>query len=94
MKYYWVKGRGFVPEDEFERPVPKGPYVRGDVQPYRSMQTGEMIEGRAQHRQHLREHGLIEVGNEPVENLMKPREIPDVPGRPEAIKQALEQAEK
>lgn len=38
--------------------------VIGDIQPYKSMVTGEMIMGRSQHRKHLREHGLIEVGNE------------------------------
>jgi hypothetical protein len=37
-----------------------------DISPYRSVITGETISGRAQHRQHLREHGCIEVGNEPV----------------------------
>lgn len=41
-------------------------YVRGDIQPYKSMVTGEMIEGRKQHRDHLKEHRLIEVGNEPI----------------------------
>lgn len=42
-------------------------YVMGDIQPYKSMVTGEMIEGRRQHREHLKEHRLIEVGNEKQE---------------------------
>ncbi len=41
-------------------------YVRGDIQPYKSMMTGEMIEGRRQHRDHLRQHRLVEIGNEPI----------------------------
>lgn len=35
-----------------------------DIQPYQSMQTGELIGGRRQHREHLRQHGLVEIGNE------------------------------
>jgi hypothetical protein len=35
-----------------------------NYQPYKSMKTGEMIEGRKQHREHLKQHGLVEVGNE------------------------------
>ena len=35
---------------------------------YKSMATGEMITSRSQHREHLKRHDLIEVGNEPVVN--------------------------
>ena len=35
-----------------------------DVAPYQSMITGETISGRAQHREHLKQHGCEEVGNE------------------------------
>lgn len=35
-----------------------------DIAGYRSMQTGEWIGSRSKHRAHLRQHGLIEVGNE------------------------------
>jgi hypothetical protein len=40
------------------------PQVVTDIEPYRSMVTGEMVQGRRQHRDHLRAHGLVEVGNE------------------------------
>jgi len=40
------------------------PMVLADIQPYRSMATGEMITSRSHHRAHLKSHGLIEVGNE------------------------------
>lgn len=53
-----------VPKDEYIQRGPTGPFVMGELQPYRSMVTGEMIEGRRQHREHLRAHGCIEVGNE------------------------------
>lgn len=35
-----------------------------DIDPYQSMVTGEMITGRAQHREHLKKHNLNEIGNE------------------------------
>lgn len=46
------------------KPEPKAAYVIPDIQPYQSMATGETIMGRRQHREHLKAHGLVEVGNE------------------------------
>jgi hypothetical protein len=46
------------------RRVISAPYVMTDIQPYKSMVTGEMIGGRAQHREHLKQHRLIELGND------------------------------
>lgn len=43
------------------------PSVQPDNTCYRSMQTGEWITSRTQHKNHLKEHGLIEVGNESME---------------------------
>lgn len=40
-----------------------GFFVSGDLQPYKSMITGEMIDGRRQHRDHLRSHNCVEVGD-------------------------------
>lgn len=42
------------------------PMVSTDIPPYRSMVTGEMITSRSQHRAHLKQHGVIEVGNEKI----------------------------
>lgn len=39
-------------------------YVVPDIQPYKSMITGEMITSRSQHREHLRQHNCFEIGNE------------------------------
>ena len=58
------------------------PHVVADIQPYKSMITGEMITSRSQHRSHLKKHGMIEVGNE------KPKakkELPDVGGLREEL---------
>lgn len=52
--------------------------VSGDIAPYRSMITGEMIQGRAQHREHLRKHGCHEVGNEVKALMQQPKGLPDV----------------
>lgn len=34
-----------------------------DIKPYRSMITGERIRSRSHHRQHLKDHGCVEVGD-------------------------------
>lgn len=44
------------------------PYVMADIAPYRSQIDGSMITSRSQHKAHLRDHKMIEIGNEkPVE---------------------------
>lgn len=40
------------------------PMVMADIQPYKSMIDGQMITSRSQHRTHLKQHGMIEIGNE------------------------------
>lgn len=47
------------------------PAVANDIQPYKSMIDGRMINSRSEHRSHLKAHGCIEVGNET--NNIKPR---------------------
>jgi hypothetical protein len=63
-----------IPEDEYERPAQAGFFVLPDIQPYRSMVTGEMIGGRRQHREHLKTHNVVEVGNEKI--TPKPQTLP------------------
>ena len=60
-------------EDRMER-VLVAPMVQTDIQPYKSMIDGSMITSRSQHRNHLRDHNCIEIGNE-VKHAMKPREM-------------------
>lgn len=62
-----------VPKDERVPSTSEAPFIVGDIAPYRSMITGEVIPGRRQHREHLRQHGCIEVGNE---KLAPKRETP------------------
>lgn len=66
MKKCYVQIDGVLYEKGTE-PI-GGMLIIGDIQPYKSMITGEMITSRSKHREHLRQHGCIEIGNE-VKNL-------------------------
>jgi hypothetical protein len=51
--------------------------IMPDIKPYQSMITGEEITSRSKHVQHLRQHNMIEVGND--SSLHKPYQgLPDV----------------
>lgn len=76
-----------VPKDEYiPRRDPSAPMVMPDIAGYKSMQTGEWISSRSKHREHLKQHGLIEIGNERVEN--KPKG-PDRAGIRKAAEEAV-----
>lgn len=47
---------------------PIAPYVMPDIRPYQSMIDGSYISSRSRHREHLRQHNCIEVGNEKMSN--------------------------
>jgi len=49
------------------------PYVIPDIQPYRD-NSGVMIEGRAQLRDHLRRNDLVEMGHSDIAYLQSERE--------------------
>lgn len=57
-------------EEYYDRREVNAPMVMPDIQPYQSMQTGEMITSRSQHKAHLKQHKLVEIGNE-VDYAMK-----------------------
>jgi len=46
--------------------------VMGDIQPYKNTIDGKVIGGRKQHRDFLRAHGMVEVGNENVPQVYQP----------------------
>lgn len=54
-----------------------------DIKPYTSQIDGSMIESRSQHRNHLKQHGCIEVGNEKQEQRKSedPKGLKDAIGR-------------
>ena len=49
-----------------------GIQVIRDIEPYKSMADGSMITSRSQHRDHLRRHNCIEIGNEKMESRPAP----------------------
>lgn len=58
--------------------------VMPDIQPYVSMIDGTVINSRSRHREHLRDHGCVEVGND--SSLRKtPQPIKPPPGLKDAI---------
>ena len=78
-----------VPKDEYYgTSVVNAPMVMNDIQGYRSMQTGEWIGSRSQHREHLKQHRLVEIGNETKAHLT--RQAPKVDR--EAIKRDIHTA--
>ncbi len=63
-------GRGEVSYREWP-----GVEIMPDIRPYQSMADGSIIGSRSTHREHLRRHNMIEVGND--SSLSKPHRIPD-----------------
>lgn len=68
MRRTWVQDPitgELIPKEEYHGPsVNKTAYVMPDIQGYQSQATGEWISSRSQHREHLKIHRLIEIGNE------------------------------
>ena len=62
--------------------------IMTDIQPYQSQIDGRMITSRSHHRNHLREHGCIEVGND--SSIINPIYKP--PGSPPGLKEKIIQA--
>ena len=74
---------GNVILDKREVTADAGYYVMGDIQPYKSQLTGEMVESRSRHRSLLKAHGCIEVGNET--KYLKPKPLTTAPGRKQRL---------
>jgi len=53
------KTHKLIPADEYYTQENASAYIMADYQPYQSMVTGEMIEGRKAHREHLKQHNLV-----------------------------------
>lgn len=66
MRRRFVFRRGTWIELDLDAPLPPpvAPSVLGDIAGYRSVITGEPIGSRSEHREHLRRHNCIEVGND------------------------------
>ena len=67
-------------------PEPTAPYqIMPYIKPYTSMIDGSLITSRSRHREHLRDHGCIEVGNDSSVMNARPQPIPSPPGLKETI---------
>jgi hypothetical protein len=54
------KTHQLIPADEYYGQQDNtSAYIMADYQPYKSMVTGEMIDGRKAHREHLKRHNLV-----------------------------------
>lgn len=84
MKKSYVQINGVLYERGHE-PVPEGVYVVPDIKPYVSQITGEVIDSRSKHREHLRMHGCTEIGDQ-VHHLKPPRQDFDSAQRKELIR--------
>lgn len=58
--------------------------VMPDIAPYKSMIDGTIINSRSRHREHLKDHGCFEVGND-SSLKREPRPIASPPGLKEAL---------
>ncbi len=93
QRFRWSDSQNrLVPIEEWtDEPANSGPMIMGDIQPYRSMIDGSIINSRSQHRRHLREHGCIEVGNDSSIKNPSRKPIQSPPGLTDTIRQAVEQ---
>ena len=64
MRRTWVYIDGVAYEKGAQVLERVAPDVMPDIAPYQSMLTGELINSRSRHREHLRERGYVEVGND------------------------------
>ena len=91
-KRYIAVGNRWVPVEEYEVPEPQGPMVMPDIKPYTSMIDGSEITSRSRHREHLKQHGCVEVGND--SSLYRPpKPIGSPPGLKEKVIRAVNEVE-
>ena len=76
MKRSYIQINGVLYERGSE-PAPSGHMVMPDIEPYTSMIDGSTISSRSRHREHLRAHGMQEVGNDQSITNPVPRVMPD-----------------
>ena len=86
---HYVQVNGVLYERGTE-PASDAPMVMPDIAPYRSMIDGSLISSRSRHREHLKAHGYVEIGND-SSLKQPPQPIPDCNphGRKELIRQQI-----
>ena len=86
MRKTYVMVNGELVEKHKANEVINAPMIMGDIAPYQSMIDGSMIQSRSRHREHLKDNGCIEVGNESMETK---RTAPSSEKRREVLAQQL-----
>ena len=86
MRKRFVQIAGVLYERGHE-PVAPGPMIIDDIKPYQSMATGEMITSRSTHRDHLKQHGCVEIGDQ---NMQVQRPTFESPARKELIRAQID----
>jgi hypothetical protein len=78
----------YSPANRSELPAPM---VMRDIGEYRSPIDGTQITTRSQHRDHVKRHDVIEVGNEPIGSMRTPEY--DTTGLGHVIKRRIEEVQ-
>jgi hypothetical protein len=86
MRKTYVMVNGELVEKHKANDVINAPMIMGDIAPYQSMIDGSMIQSRSRHREHLKDNGCIEVGNESMETKLS---APSSEKRREVLAQQL-----
>lgn len=81
-RWVYVNGEAYEVSPEVDT-TPLAPMVMPDIKPYRSMCDGSMITSRSHHREHLKAHGVIEIGNETKH--MRRKEMKPPPGLKDTV---------
>lgn len=83
--YEVIDGVVTIDERDHSHSYGSAPFVLGDQPAYQSMADGSMVEGRVAHREHLKRHNLVEIGDAYDKKLPKPKAYTPAPGLREAI---------
>lgn len=89
-RWVYVDGQAYDADAYVREPRSTSYQVMPDIQPYVSMIDGSVINSRSVHRDHLRQHGCFEVGNDSsLHQTPKPLKSP--PGLKDALIRAAHQ---
>jgi len=72
MRKSWIQINGkLIPKEEAHLYDSKGVMILPDIEPFVSPVTGEVIKGRAHLRQHMKQHGVTNIGDYSSEYFQK-----------------------
>nr|CRH05484.1 conserved protein of unknown function [Candidatus Magnetococcus massalia] len=65
-RFIWREGKMVEVDLHAPRPEPVGPMIMSDIEPYQNVVNRQWIGSRSSHRAFLKQHNLVEIGNEKV----------------------------